>query len=121
MKTMKFLLGSILLAVSCSPMYRKPLHFQRVDYHGNDFRMDGFYYSNRFCVFHFYRNGVAYGGGFGNDLNHLLRYWNALTQDPNIQTPMGWGVFLVNYPEIKLEHWHDGDAGARYPTAQYSE
>jgi len=25
----------------------------------------------------------------------------------------------VVHPEIKLEHWHSGDAGARYPTSQY--
>lgn len=121
MKNIKIVIGIILLGCSCSPTSRMPLHFQRMDYQGNDFRMDGFYYSNRFCIFHFYRNGVAFGGGFGKDFNNLLTSWNALIQRPKYsqQTPMEWGVFLVNYPEIKLEHWHSG-SGARYPTAQYA-
>ncbi len=122
MKNIKISIGIIFLVFSCSPMYRKPLHFQRVDYHGNDFRMDGFYYSKRYCKFHFYRNGVMYGGFFSKNFDGIIKSWNYLIQNPKSSNylPWGWGVFLVNYPEIKLEHWHSGDAGARYPTAQYS-
>jgi len=118
---MKISMGILLLTFSCSPTSRMPLHFQRTDYHGNDFRMDGFYYSKRYCKFHFYSNGVMFGGTYSKNFNDALRYWKHLLQHPedSNQTPMEWGVFLVNYPEIKLEHWHSG-SGARYPTAQYS-
>jgi len=103
--------------------WRKPLRLTRIDYVGNEFKTNGFYYNRSLGNFLVYVNGIYLHGGTGQESLDAITYkWTKSKfseSDFLNKTAMDWGVFQINYPSILIEHWHGGDVGTPYPTATY--
>lgn len=52
-----------------------------------------------------------------SSLAGIEKYWEKNGQDYEFlnNSAPGWGLYIVNYPNIYIERWTDGDAGAKYP------
>jgi len=84
---------------------------QRVNYFGNQLRIEGYYYSKNDGYF-FYRNGVFFdpGGGYGYIGKER---WEAKSIDKkylsSLISELWWGQFVVNDSIIKFEKYYPGD------------
>jgi len=112
----------LLILISCT-MRLKPLLIERVDYEGNDFRIDGYYYyfgvtddESYFEVYFFYKNGVAYhssttGTNCLEIENHILSEYHLQSMN---NVPYRWGVYKVQGTEIQYSGWSTS-VGGPYP------
>ncbi len=102
--------------------WRKPLNLTRMDYNGNDIKLNGFYCNKSFLGFFLYRNGIILGAqARAESLESFISYWEWQMADGSYKNnyPPEWGVYRITPPEITIEKWMGGDAGARYRTATY--
>jgi len=102
----------------CSKMFPDDnLTLQRIDYNGNELRLNGYYYcyfeNTDITVIHFlFRNGIIRNaGGYSrffenNREQEMLSYYNKSTKTD-------WGVFVVDGNKIQLEQWIEAPSGVR--------
>ncbi len=112
-----------LVVISCT-MRLKPLLFERVDYHGNKIKIDGYYYHSRTIdnvlhtsAYFFYRNGVYYRWGWSKASN--LEIFESKIRDQEYlqhmnNVPYGWGVYIVLRDKIQYSGWSTS-VGGSYP------
>jgi hypothetical protein len=111
-------------ALTFSKCEKEELHLKRIDYIGNDIRLDGFYYNEPDKAhFFLYSNGIMYygGAGFKGQLIDLMKFYSIFENYKNsYQLPYSWGVFIVKSPGIVVEKWVSSDAFGRYTTTQFN-
>ena len=89
------------------------LSLERVDYSGNELRIDGYYYKNdpespQISILFLYSNGIIlYGGAFGIDetIKQEEKYMNGYHSTHAAKYKYYWGVFQINGSQIKYEKW----------------
>lgn len=122
-RIMKLLLISMLMLFNsnCENLSFKKddeLSLKRVDYTGNQLRIDGYYYlinyndpQKNMGVFIFFRNGVLtyLGGGFlsFNELENYIINKDFIDKKKDVK--YFWGVFQVKNDIIKFERWYPSE------------
>ena len=104
---------------SCDKLFSEDkLTLQRVDYYGNELRIDGYFYNTvqnyeeEFLNIHFlYSNGIVRygGGGFSSFEDVEDAIINSRIVDGRSRTD--WGVFQVSSNVIKFERWYPPSGG----------
>jgi len=92
------------------------LSLERIDYNGNELRIDGYYYNkdpyrSQISVFFLYKNGIIlYGGAFDIDETNEKeeRYRNGFYATNAAKYKFNWGVFQIDGTQIKYEKWTPG-------------
>jgi hypothetical protein len=104
---------------SCSVLFPDDnLTFKRVDYNGNELRMDGYYYcyfekTNITVIYFLFRNGVIRSiGGYSrynedNREQEMISYYDRSTPKTD------WGVFIIDGNKIQYEKWIEAPSGVR--------
>lgn len=92
------------------------LSLKKVDYTGNQIRIDGYYYQIKddyhFDIYFFYNNGIIIAaGGVFNSIIEMNEYINnEFLNDMNYQNyKSNWGVFNINKNIIQFERWYPSD------------
>ena len=124
MKTMILFILTISLSMCmscCSSLFSdEKLSMKRVDYHGNELKIDGYYYHyhqepESTQILFLYRNGVLLLTRFfpSHDLDYVEK--TMLTEYDKIrEDKIRWGVFLILDDRIEYEKWN-GSTGIGLP------
>jgi hypothetical protein len=112
------LLSCLLLTMSnCKKddSMKDPLSISKTDYHGNQLRIDGYYYKvfegKIIGITFFYRDGVVLDcGGSKEDFakadEHISTQF--LINEVHKGRKTGWGLFIIDNNTITYEQWHYG-------------
>lgn len=109
----KLLICLFLILSSCN-CDDEELQLQRMEYSGNEIKLDGYYFTKHrgelegvTTVFFFYRNGVVhYGGGFSTNIEERIEDFKTDVYNNSIKdVKYKWGIFLINGGEIEFERW----------------
>lgn len=118
---------SLLLIFSCCRVAHE-LKLGKSAFAGNDFKLDGYYYSleNEGQLFFLYSDGVFIDFSckilqFDNEelserRDSTINYYASLGNYKNTQ--YGWGVWKVEDDNLIIEKWLSGSGGA-YPVGRY--
>jgi hypothetical protein len=104
------LISSLNMFISCCSVLSpdEKLSMQRIDYVGNELRIDGYYYSyaqngNTTAIYFLYKNGIilSLGGYLTQDLDNIEKK----IPNKDFKSKDHWGVFIVNKNTIQYEKW----------------
>jgi hypothetical protein len=114
---LKRIIASILILYiwGCKKPYEE-LSFQRMNYIGNELRIDGYYYchyEDRIIVYFLFRNGVIKLCGSPSSIQD---FENRNTPCSGSSSKIGWGVFIVEKDIIKHEIWRGSPGFEILPT-----
>jgi hypothetical protein len=103
---------------------KEELSLKRIDFNGNEIRLDGFYYNEpNKAHFFLYRNGVFFDGGtgFNGSLVDMEKFHsNIENYKTAYEVPYFWGVFRISTGEIQFAKWVSSDEFGRYTTTQFN-
>ncbi len=112
------LLISLLLILSSCNCDDEELTLTRMDYVGNELRVDGYYYYEfesdvpRVAIYFLYKNGIVIDGGspaVSQISEREQQYESGEYYDLIKSSKDNWGVFKVVGNEIDIERWYPGD------------
>jgi len=107
---------------SCNKLFPDDnLTLNRVDYNGEDLRMDGYYYQQKENVefpytlpMFLYRNGIVIScGSFSTTDLNVVEKEMPDRYDIFRKYKDGWGVFLVDGKKIEYEKWIGASSGVK--------
>lgn len=108
-----------MLMSCCSTLFPdEKLTLDRMDYNGNELRMDGYYYcyfenTDITVVYFLFRNGILrYTGGYSrynedNREKEMVSYYDRFTPKTD------WGLFVINDNKIQYEKWIEAPSGIK--------
>jgi hypothetical protein len=105
----------ILCIWGCKKPYEE-LSLQRIDYTGNELRIDGYYYyfyEDRIVVCFIYCNGIIKLCGSPPSIQDFENRDNPCSGS---SSKIGWGVFIVEKDNIKYEVWRGSPGFETLPT-----
>ena len=108
---------------SCDKYSRKDFSFERMDYEGDELKINGYFYrefnTDSYEVFYLYKNGVIYGPHIYpiSTINELEDFLAKDALESNEENPTSWGVFKINGKNIIIEEWGEGTGGP-YPVIE---
>jgi hypothetical protein len=110
MKRLLFIVSFIFLTIfsACSDSWRRKLNIERLDYNGNELKIQGFYYNKNFATFILFKNGVTLGWlRVGNTLNDVINYWtDKNSYGQHVDSPRDWGIYQISKEIFKSEGWY---------------
>ncbi|MDR0507689.1 MAG: hypothetical protein LBH32_12870 [Dysgonamonadaceae bacterium] len=119
MKIIRLLILPILMLSflwGCNLLFSdEEMSFDRIDYEGNELRLDGYYYrqgKDYTLVHFFYQNGIILSANSYRNLDldivekQLLEiYYQIVKEKPN------WGIFKIANNQIEYEQWEAPNEG----------
>ena len=116
-----YLILILLSLISCE-IKTEDFSFQRIEFTGNEFRTDGYYYQKSsggsYNVLFFYKNGLSLGSGIlGGNVEELNGNILNANWDKIKEVPIGIGVFKVEGDVVDYEFWANPESGCYIPVA----